>query len=526
MKNSDVFELEVIRRALSSIAEEMSLVVVRSARSPLLREAGDVSSALTDGDGELIAQGHDVPVHLGVMSFVVKEFLKVVPREKLKPGDVWFTNLPEVGGNHLPDVKAIRPIFSEGNIVAFAAVLAHWADIGGAAPGSYYAAARDIWQEGLRISPLRLVSADGWDSEKLSIILANVRGKQERQGDLLAQAAATHVAERRLIELLKKYGNGNFTAAVARFHDVSEQQMRDAILSLPDGVYEGIDHMDDGGPNNAPVAVRVRIEINRDEAHFDFSKTDDAIEGPLNTTKFVAAAAVFYAIRAVAGPEIQPNAGCYRPIKITTRPGSLLQAPEDMPVVGGNHESSQRAVDAIFKAFEAAVPEKLSAGSTTTAGLLIFGGKRDDGVWTTFYEPHGGGEGARINRDGYSVTRAHLVNVMNTPIEVIEAEYPLRVTRQAVRYGSGGAGRHRGGDGQIREYEVLSDSLSLTTMFERRIVAPYGLQGGEDGLPFKVMLIGVDGQEQELPGKLNLKLSKGQRVRIETPGGGGFGRSA
>ncbi|MFW6077601.1 MAG: hydantoinase B/oxoprolinase family protein [Hyphomicrobiales bacterium] len=520
--NIDAFTIEIIRNALQAAAEEMSAVVMRSARSPLLREAGDLSSTLTDAEGELVAQGQDVPVHLGVMAYTVKEFLRRVPKPNLAPGDVWLLNLPEVGGNHLPDVKAIRPIFHQGNIVAFAVQLAHWADIGGTMPGSYYAAADEIWQEGLRIPPLRIFAEGRPDREKIDFILANVRGPAEREGDLLAQVAATHVAEKRILELIDRTGHDVFLAAVSRLHDLSEARMREAIAALPDGLYEGEDWLDDSGPDDKPVAVRVRIAVSGEEATFDFSPTDDAVAAPLNTTRFVVGAAVFYCIRSLVAHDIHANGGCYRPLKIVTRRGSLLDPSGVEPVVGGNHETSQRAVDAIFRAFEPALLARLSAGGTTSAGLLIFSGPRADGGWGTFYETHGGGEGARTDRDGMPVVRVHLTNVMNTPVEVVEAEYGLKVEQQSLRAGSGGAGRHRGGDGMVRDYRVLVDGMTLTTMFERRVIPPYGLDGGADGAPFRVTLL-RNGRERELRGKENLRLALGDLVRVETPGGGGYG---
>ena len=235
----DPVTLEVIRNALTATAEEMSLVVMRSARSPLLREAGDLSSALTDADGQLIAQGRDIPMHMGVMSFTVAEFLKRVPKARLAPGDVWFLNLPEVGGNHLPDVKAIRPIFVEGVVRAFAVSLAHWADIGGAVPGSYVANAVDAWQEGLRIPPFRLFSAEGPDREKLDVVLANVRGAPEREGDILAQMAATRAAEARIQQLFSEHGTETVVNAITAIHDRAEAQMRAALSAIPDGTYTG-----------------------------------------------------------------------------------------------------------------------------------------------------------------------------------------------------------------------------------------------------------------------------------------------
>jgi len=522
----DPFTIEVIRNAITAIAEEMSFVVMRSARSPLLREAGDLSSALTDANGDLIAQGRDIPAHLGVMGSTVQEFLKRVPPERLSPGDVWFLNLPEAGGNHLPDVKAIRPVFSEGEIQAYAVSLAHWADIGGARPGSYVPDARDIWQEGLRISPLRVFTADGPDREKLDMILANVRGAEEREGDILAQMASTRSADERLQEVFARYGAATLRAAIADLHDQSEAEMRAALRLLPKGVYEGEDWLDDDGAGGDPIAVRVRIEIGDGEAVFDFSDTDDAARGPLNATPFTASASVFYAVKAIAGPEIQPNAGCARPLRIITRPGSLLNPPPERPVVGGNHETSQRIVDAIFRAMEPVVAERLSAGGSTTSGLLLFSGRNPrTGQWTTLYEVHGGGEGARHDRDGMPVVRPHMSNVMNTPAEVIEVNYPIAIDCQALRRGSGGEGRHRGGDGQVRIYRITGPEVWLTTMVERCRFAPFGLQGGEPGKTFTITLERASGETVELPGKTHARLTEGDRIIVKTSGGGGYGKA-
>ena len=519
----DPVTLEVIRNALSATAEEMSLVVMRSARSPLLREAGDLSSALTDADGHLIAQGRDIPMHLGVMSFTVREFLKRVPKARLAPGDVWFLNLPEVGGNHLPDVKAIRPVFVDGTVVAFAVNLAHWADIGGAVPGSYVAGAVDAWQEGLRIPPFRLFDAVGPVRENLDMVLANVRGAQEREGDILAQMAATRGAEEQLQRIFAEHGADTVLAAVTAIHDRAEAQMREALAAIPDGAYAGEDWLDDDAAQGGPVAVRVRVTVAGDRATFDFSDTADAARGPVNTTPFIAAASVFYVVKALFGPDIQPSGGCYRPLEIVTRPGSLLDPGPERPVVGGNHETSQRVADAVFRALEPTGPERLSAGGPTTSGLVLFGGRRADGAWTTFYETHGGGEGARHDRDGAPVVRVHMSNVMNTPAEVVEAEYPIRVERQRLRSGSGGAGRHRGGAGLHRAYRVLCDDMSVTTMFERRVVPPYGLQGGEPGAPFRVTVVRADDSRFDLPGKANIRLDRDDVVIVESCGGGGYG---
>jgi N-methylhydantoinase B len=336
--------------------------------------------------------------------------------------------------------------------------------------------------------------------------------------------AATRAADERLGPLFVRYGAATLQAAFADLHDQSEAEMRSALRTLPPGVYMGEDWLDDDAAGGGPVPVRVRIEVKGDRATFDFSATGDAVPGPLNATPFTAAASVFNAVKAIAGPAIQPNAGCARPLEIITRPGSLLNPPPDKPVVGGNHETSQRIVDAIVKALAPALSERLTAGCSTTSGLLLFSGRDPrSGHWTTLYEVHGGGEGARHDRDGVPVMRPHMSNVMNTPAEVIEANYPIMVDRQAIRRGSGGRGRHRGGDGQVRIYRVVGPEVWLTTMVERCVVPPYGLCGGGDGAPFRITLERASGETTQLSGKTHVRLAAGDRVVMETSGGGGFG---
>ncbi|MBI4270727.1 MAG: hydantoinase B/oxoprolinase family protein [Candidatus Rokubacteria bacterium] len=515
--------LEVVRNALYAIAEEMSVVLMRSARSPLLKEAGDLSSALADAEGRLIAQGRDIPIHMGVMAFTVKEFLKRVPADRLREGDVWFLNLPEVGGNHLPDVKAIRPVFAGGRLLAFAINLAHWADIGGAVPGSYVPWATECYQEGVRISPVRLFSAAGPDREKLDFLLANLRGRDEREGDIFAQFAANDVAARRLAELVDRYGADTLGACFDALHAASEAGLRAALRALPDGTWEGEEWLDDDGVDDRPLRIRVRVEIRGDEATFDFTGTDAQALGPVNTTYYIACSGVYYAMKALVAPEAPPNEGCYRPLRVVVPPGTVLSADPDRPVVGGNHETSQRVVDAIIKALAQVIPDRVQAGGPTTAGLLILGARMADGRWAVYYEVHGGGEGATVGKDGASAIRVHMSNVMNTPVEVVESEYPLMVEELALRPGSGGDGRHRGGLGFRRAYRVLGPDVTLTTMIERRIVPPYGLFGGKDAAPFRITLNPGTPRERDIRGKETMKLAQGDLVLIETCGGGGYG---
>jgi N-methylhydantoinase B len=513
---------EVVRHAVLAIAEEMSVIVMRSARSPLLKEAGDLSSALTDAHGRLVAQGKDIPIHLGVMAFTVKEFLNRVPRRALREGDVYYLNLPEVGGNHLPDVKAIRPVFAGGRLAAFAVSLAHWADIGGAVPGSYVPWAEDACQEGLRIAPVKLFDRRG-PTRAFDLVMTNVRGREEREGDCRAQYAAGEVAARRLGELFHRYGAPTVLACFAQMRAEAETGMRAAIRTIPAGTYVGEDWVDDDGHDDRPVRVRVTVRIEGGRAAFDFAGTGAAARGPVNTTPFVACSAVYYSLKSLVAPEVPGNDGCYAPIRVSVPPGTILNPPPDAPVVGGNHETSQRVVDACYKALATAIPERVTAGGPTTSGLLLFGTRRE-GRWHILYEVHGGGEGAGAGRDGGHAVRVHMSNVMNTPAEVVETEYPIEVLHHALRPGSGGAGAHRGGVGLTRAYRVLAET-TLTTMLERRVVPPWGIFGGADGAPFRVTLA-RGSERRDVKGKETVRLVPGDVVLIETSGGGGYGDPA
>ncbi len=522
MSPLDPFVVEVIRHGLSAAAEEMSLVMTRSARSPLLREAGDLSSAITDAEGGLVGQGRDIPIHLGAMAYTVKELLKVRPASDMKDGDAIIYNVGALGGNHLNDVKIARPVFVEGRLIAFALSLAHWPDVGGTWPGSYLANAFDTFQEAMRIPPLTIADKGGLNRSVLELILANVRDPVSCEGDLMAQLAATNAADRRIREMCAQHGTETFLATMSRLHDLSEAEMRAALTDLPDGSYEGEDFLDDGGPDGAPARIHVRIEIRGDEATFDLSGSADRVANFCNTTPFIARSAVVYAARIMSGRDMQQNAGALRPVTIITRPGSIFEPGWNAAVAAGNHETSMRVVDAIFRAMEGVIPERLSAGGPATSGLLAFAEPMPDQSWRMLYEVHGGGEGARHDRDGCPATRVHLTNTSNTPAEMIEANYAIRVERQAIRCGSGGNGLHRGGDGVIRAYRVLAPSMWLTTCVERAIMPTYGLKGGGEGKPFAITLE-RDGQVSRLSGKANLLLKAGDLVTLEGCGGGGYG---
>jgi N-methylhydantoinase B len=519
----DPITLEVVRNGIYAVAEEMKAILMRSARAPLLKEAGDLSCILTDARGRLIAQGRDIPVHLGVVASTGQEFLKRVPPETLGPGDQYVTNALEVGGNHLPDVKLIKPIFAEDRLVAFAINLAHWPDVGGATPGSYVPWATEIYQEGLQIPPIRLFSAQGVERPVLDLILANTRGRDEREGDVMAQYACNEVAARRLLELFGRYGARTVTACFDRFLAESEALMRAEIARVPDGVYEGEDRLDDDGVGDRPLTIRVRVEVRGEALCFDFAGTDPQCPGPLNTTPFVTRSAVYYACKALLGPDIPMNDGCLAPLEVRIPLGTLLNPRPGAPVVGGNHETSARVVDAVFRALARAVPDRIVAGGVTTAVVLVLSGRGGDGRSPyLFYEVHGGGEGAGATHDGDNGLRVHLSNTMNTPAEAIEAAYPVRVEAAELIPGSGGAGRHRGGLGLRRRYRVLVDSQAVT-MIDRCRFAPWGAFGGGEAMPCAVTLDPETPAARPARGKGTFPLRAGQVIEVRTAGGGGYG---
>lgn len=521
----DPVTLELIRNTVLAISEEMRFIVMRSARAPLLKEAGDLSCVLTDAKGQVIAQGKDTPVHLGVMAFTVKEFLKHVPSSGLQQGDVYLTNLPEIGGNHLPDVKAIRPVFFEEELVAFAVSLAHWPDTGGALPGSYVPDANEIYQEGLRIPPVRIFKKDQPVRETLDFVLENVRGREEREGDILGQYASQIVAESRLQELFNQWGRNDVLAAFTRMQDESETRMRRAIGAIPDGDYPSENFLDPVEPGGEPLPICLMVQIRGEEAKFDFTGTAPPVPFPINTTPFIAGASVFYSMRVLVGSGIPMNDGCCRPLTILAPENTILNPGREAPRVGGNHETSQIIVDTVFQALAPVLPDRITAGGPATSGLTLFSGKKEDGSTFILYEVHGGGAGAASHRDGSNATRVHMSNVMNTPIEVLEAEYPMRVESYGLRDESGGAGHKKGGLGIRRSYRILAKESRLTTMMERHEIPPWGAFGGEPGKTFRVTLNPGESDERPIRGKESLHLKTGDVVLVESSGGGGYGPS-
>jgi N-methylhydantoinase B len=522
VKGADPTRLEIFKSLFHSIAEEMGAALRRSAFSPNIKERRDYSCAVYDANGEVLAMGDHMPVHLGSMPMSVAAARAAFP---LYPGDMAVLNDPFAGGTHLPDLTVVMPVYLPATKRPFFYVAnrAHHADIGGALAGSM-GPAREIYQEGLRIPPVKLYERGKRNESILRILLANVRTPSEREGDLSAQMAACRIGERRLLEILHKYGRAEVRKYCGHLLDYSEQMMGAAIEDLRNGQYQAEDFLDDDGIDNRPLRIAARIRVTGREAEVDFSGTAPQCAGNVNAVKAIAHSAVFYVFRCLLSEDVPATSGLMRPIGIVAPVGSLVNARPPAAVAGGNVETSQRIVDTLLRALAQAAPIRIPAASQGTMNNLTIGGldPRHGNTPFAYYETTAGGMGARPGKDGLSGVHTHMTNSLNTPIEVLETAYPLRVRRYAVRRSSGGNGKFRGGDGIIREVEVLADS-QVGFLCDRRSRGPYGLAGGKPGAPGSNS-IRESGKWRKLAGKCSLLAAAGSVLRIETPGGGGWGR--
>lgn len=520
MDKFDPIELELFKNIFVSISEEMGAVLGRTALSPNIKERKDFSCALFNSNGETFAQGSHIPVHLGAMPLSVQASLQAVSFED---GDLVILNDPYHGGTHLPDITCITPVFVGKKLTFFVANRAHHSDVGGMSPGSM-PLATDIYQEGLIIPPVKIVSKGSLDEDLLNLILSNVRTPEERKGDILAQVAANSTGKQRLEETAKKYGARKLVSYGRLIQDYTEKILREAIRAIPDGVYTFSDFMDDDGISDIPVEIAVRINILGEEAILDFSASSAQVKGGVNANYAVTCSAVLYVFRCLVQEDIPFNTGLMRPIKILAPAGSVVNAQHPAATAGGNVETSQRIVDVILGALSKAIPAKIPAASSGTMNNVAFGGF--DPVKKsrfTYYETIGGGMGACPDRDGLSGVHTHMTNSLNTPIEALENYLPVRIRKYTLRKNSGGKGRNKGGDGIIREYEFLVPT-QVSILSERRKFSPYGIMGGEAGKKGKNFLIDNRGKKKSLGPKVNLNVRPGDILRIETPGGGGYGK--
>ena len=523
---ADPVELAVFQSAVHSIAEEMGAALRRTALSPNIKERRDYSCAVFDGQGRVIAMGDHMPVHLGSMPMSVRAAIAAIA---FAPGDIAVLNDPYAGGTHLPDITMVLPVFRPGHDrpAFYVSNRAHHADVGGAFPGSM-GPASEIFQEGIRIPPIRIVRGGKLDRETLDLILLNVRTPKEREGDLQSQIGACRVGEQRILQLAEKYSEPQLHALIEELLDYSERLVRAQLRTMPAGDFSAEDWLDDDGVSGVPRKIAVRLQFDPQAAslHVDFAGSSAQVAGSVNAVRAIALSACFYMLRCLLADEAPATAGILRPLTLETPPGSIVDARPPAPVAGGNVETSQRIVDVLLRALAQAVPSRVPAASAGTMSNLTIGGVDPrTGEPFTYYETAAGGMGARPGLDGISGVQTHMTNSLNTPIEALEYAYPFRVRRYAYRYGSGGAGQFQGGDGLVREVELLVEA-QVTLLAERRKFRPYGLQGGEDGAPGHAWLAPASGAgETELPGKCSRSLSPGDVLRIETPGGGGWGKS-
>ena len=519
-------ELEIFKSIYHSIAEEMGAALRRTAFSPNIKERRDYSCAVFDAAGEVIAMGDHMPVHLGSMPMSVKA---AVDSFKLESGDVAMLNDPFRGGTHLPDITLVAPFYFSKTSKApdfFVASRAHHADVGGCYAGSM-GPCREIYQEGLRIPPVKLVRAGKMDRDIRALLLNNVRTPEEREGDLGAQIAACHTGSERLREVCLRYGLAQAKDAAQALLEYSEQLMRAFLAGVPAGSYRAEDFLDNDGVTDRPVKIAASIQVNRKkQGHavtVDFAGSDLQVQGSVNAVEAITYSACFYVFRCLLAEDVPATAGLMRPIRVIAPQGTVVNARPPAAVAGGNVETSQRIVDVLLRALAKAIPERIPAAASGTMNNLTIGGiDPRTGEPFAYYETLAGGMGGRATKPGVSGVHTHMTNSLNTPAEALEYAYPLRVRKYSLRPHSGGKGKHAGGDGIIREIEVLTDA-EVTLLADRRSRGAYGLQGGQVGAPGKAFVTRNHGSVEEQSGKFSVRLRKGEKVRIESPGGGGWG---
>jgi N-methylhydantoinase B len=528
---ADPATFEIVKNSLYKIAEEMRVVLAKTAYSPILKSAGDYSCGVFDTQGQMVAQGPDLPIHLGSMPDAVRAIVNAFAPD-VHEGDVFIHNDPYFGGSHLPDVNVVRPAYHQGKLLGYACVRAHWPDVGSATPGSY-GAVTEIYGEGLRLPPLRLCNRGVLNADLEKVILANVRTPDERKGDLGAQLAATLRATERLHALAQRYGAERLIAYMAEVMDYSERLMRAALSDLPDGEGTFEDFCDGDGiadtadGRDAPFWIRMRVTKRGDCMTIDFAGSDPQVKGPINAPLSVSASGVFCGLKMAIDPNslIPPNSGCWRAIEVKAPKRSVVNAEFPAPVVYANHEISHRVADMVMGALANVWPDQVMACSQGTSAILTLGGvdPRTSRRYVS-YETIKGGFGARPNKDGINVIASGISNTMNTPVEVLEMAFPVRIELYQIHPDSGGAGRFRGGCGAHRAWRLLqgADAIGALCM-ERTLSPPFGLRGGLAGAAGRVTLTMPDGETHPVGGKGAFNAPAGSRIDMITPGSGGFG---
>ena len=526
---SDPATFVVIKNSLYAAAEEMKVVLAKTAYSPILKVAGDYSCGIFDISGQMVAQGPDLPIHLGSMPDAVKAVVSAF--ETFEEGDVFIHNDPYFGGSHLPDVNVVSPAFYNDKLIGFACIRAHWPDVGSASPGSY-GAVTEIYGEGLRLPPVKLYSKGLLNKDVDAIIFANVRTPDERRGDLGAQIAANRRATERLGALADKYGVDVLVATMAEVLNYSEKMMRTLLARLPDGkstfedFCDGDGVIEEGDAEDQTFQIKMTVEKTGEHISVDFSGTDDAVSGPMNAPLSVTASGVFCALKTIIDPDglIPPNSGCWRTITVSAPKGCVLNAEFPSPVVYANHEISHRVCDMTFGAVAEFWPDNTMACSQGTSAVITFGGEdpRNKQRYVS-YETIKGGFGARPNKDGINAIASGISNTMNTPIEILEMSFPVRVDEYVLVTDSGGAGRFRGGLGASRTWTVLDHKARASACLERTKSAPFGLSGGKPGLAAKIWTEAPNGDKGIAPGKGGFDVPNGGQIHLRVPGSGGFG---
>jgi N-methylhydantoinase B len=507
------FDLAVARHRFTAVADEMGSVLRRTAYSPNIKERADFSTALFVPSGEMLAQAEHIPVHLGSMPASVRAVIDAFGHQ-LELDAQYAVNDPYHGGTHLNDLTLVRPVGIGGELVGWVANRAHHADVGGEAPGSMPAHATRLDQEGHVVAPCTAALGGEWSASFLDPFLSATRTPAERVGDLSAQLGANEIGARRLRELCRQYGAGGFGEVTVGLLDYGERLTRAAIAALPDGSYRFEDHVE-----GVDQLHRICVEVSIDggELHADFAGSADQVETNFNSVEAVAVSCLYYAVRVATDPTIPANGGCYRPVTLSAPQGSIVAARPPAAVAAGNVETSQRIADVLLGALAQASPDRVPAASQGTMNNVLIGSDR-----FAYYETIGGGQGARPGRAGQSGIHTGMTNTKNTPIESLTQHYPIRVTAYGLRDDSGGRGAYDGGEGIVRELEFL-EPATVTLMGERRRTRPWGLAGGGPGASGEDWLIRPDGTTERLPGKTTFEVTAGDRLRILTPGGGGWG---
>jgi N-methylhydantoinase B len=520
----DPVTVEVVRHKLDGIANELQSTLLRSSFSPIVKEGLDASASLFTPDGTTLAQSCSIPIHLATLTPAIAEVLKSYPLDTMAEGDAYILNDPYAGGTHLPDIAVIMPVFHRCKAIALSGAMTHHQDIGGMSAGSVPTNATEIYQEGLRIPPLKLREAGVYNDTLVRLLRQNVRIPDTVMGDLNAQVAACTVASRRLGEVAERYGHNQLAAIFDELLLRSETMTRKALRAIPEGVYRSVDYLDNDGIDlETPIRIEVAAIVKDGAITFDFEGTSPQVRGPLNCVPSGSLAAACFAVRALTDPRIPTNGGCFRPIALRLPKGSIVN-PEEPAPVNARTATIKRITTCMIGALAPVLPTKVPAASAGELLVLAFGGKRSDGSRYVVGELVAGGSGAGPGQDGVDVIETDATNCMNLPVEAMEMEAPIRVHRVALRADSGGAGAFRGGLGVVREYEVLEGEVSFSHRGERHFSAAAGLAGGAAGAQARSEIRRADGRVEEIASKIVTTLGPGDRVVVETAGGGGFGK--